>query len=68
MMDAHYYRERAERARQLAHGFAHRPDVAGELQKVARDYDEIVADLERGAIEVRHPELMPQARRGRTEP
>jgi hypothetical protein len=32
------------------------------LQQMARDYDEIVEDLERGAIEIRHPELMPQER------
>jgi hypothetical protein len=64
MMNAGYYRERAQNARRLAHDFAHRPDVAQELQKVAKDYDEIAADLERGAVEVRHPELMPQKQDG----
>jgi hypothetical protein len=30
---------------------------------MARDYDDIVVDLEVGAIEIRHPELMPRLRR-----
>jgi hypothetical protein len=29
---------------------------------MARDYSEIAEDLERGAIEIRHPELLPQRR------
>jgi len=29
---------------------------------MARDYDDIAEDLECGAIEMRHPELMPQRR------
>jgi hypothetical protein len=29
---------------------------------MARDYDDIAEDLERGVIEIRHPELMPQRR------
>ena len=32
------------------------------LQQMARDYAELAEDLESGAIEVRHPELMPQTR------
>jgi hypothetical protein len=28
--------------------------------KMAKDYTEIALDLERGAIEIRHPERMPQ--------
>src|SRR6266436_8281927 len=29
------------------------------LHQAARDYDDIAEDLEGGAIEIRHPELMP---------
>lgn len=32
------------------------------LDRAAQDYDEIAEDLEAGAIEMRHPELMPQRR------
>jgi hypothetical protein len=32
------------------------------LHRVAQDYDDIAEDLEGGAIEIRHPELMPQRR------
>jgi hypothetical protein len=31
-----------------------------QLGRFAADYDDIAIDLEQGAIEVRHPELMPQ--------
>ena len=57
-----YYRAQAERARRLARSINH-PDVIKQLQQMARDYDDIVDDLEVGAIEIRHPELMPQTRR-----
>jgi hypothetical protein len=63
MMDAGYYREKAEHARRLAEGIANR-EIAQELHDIARDYEENAADLEAGAVEVRHPELMPQERRG----
>jgi predicted RNA-binding protein len=39
------------------------PDVVDALRRMARDYDDIVVDLEVGAIEIRHPELMPRLRR-----
>jgi hypothetical protein len=32
------------------------------LIKAAQNFDDIAEDLEAGAIEVRHPELMPQQR------
>jgi len=57
-----YYRAQAERSRRLARSINH-PDVIKQLQQMARDYDDIVDDLEVGAIEIRHPELMPQTRR-----
>src|SRR5437762_10205028 len=31
------------------------------LERVAQDYEDIAVDLESGAVEVRHPELMPQS-------
>jgi hypothetical protein len=31
-----------------------------DLLKMARDYRDIVEDMENGAIEIRHPERMPQ--------
>jgi hypothetical protein len=30
--------------------------------RLAQDFDELAEDLLRGAIEIRHPELMPQRR------
>jgi hypothetical protein len=58
MQEAGYYREQAERARRLACGLIQRD--AEMLERLARDLDDIAEDLERGAIDIRHPELMPQ--------
>jgi len=33
------------------------------LRQMAQDYTDIAEDLETGAIEIRHPELMPQTHR-----
>lgn len=62
MMDAGYYRQQAARARRLADGVSNQ-EMQEQLRRIAIDYDDIAADLEQGAIEVRHPELMPQLRR-----
>ena len=62
MHDPGYYRDQSERARRLARSIT-RSDVVAQLQRMAQDYDDIAEDLELGAIEVRHPELMPQRRR-----
>jgi len=62
MMDAGYYRQQAPRARRLAAGIANQ-EMQKQLTQIATDYDDIATDLERGAIEVRHPELMPQLQR-----
>ena len=35
---------------------------------MAKDYDEIAIDLERGTIEINHPELMPQQMASRKSP
>jgi hypothetical protein len=63
MMDAPYYREQAERARLWAANLPNHEDVRKGLLDIARDFDDIVADLESGAVDVRHPERMPQLRR-----
>jgi uncharacterized membrane-anchored protein YhcB (DUF1043 family) len=59
MQEAHYYREQAERAQRLAHAVNHL-ETAALLSRMARDYHEIAEDLETGAVEIRHPELLPQ--------
>jgi hypothetical protein len=40
----------------------HQPEIQEMLGQMARDYDDIAEDLENDAIEIRHPELMPQRR------
>ena len=61
MHPASYYRERADHARRVASRM-HQPDTLEMLREMARDYDDIAEDLEVSAIEIRHPELMPQPR------
>jgi hypothetical protein len=59
MQSAKYYRENAAKARRLLAGIT--PGKTSEmLEKLARDYDDIAVDLERGAIDIKHPSLMPQ--------
>jgi hypothetical protein len=62
MQEVSYYQEQAARARRLATGAALPRDVIEALRRVARDFEEIADDLIIGAIEVRHPDLMPQKR------
>jgi hypothetical protein len=62
MQPISYYREQAERGRRLARSQNSR-EVQDTLRRMAQDYDDIAEDLENGAIEIRHPELMPQRRR-----
>jgi hypothetical protein len=54
---ASHYRELAEHARQLAEA-TWQNDLEETLRRVARDFDEIAEDLEAGATELRHPELL----------
>ena len=61
MRDASYYREQARRARRLARSVTVR-ETEELLLRVAQDYEDLAVDLENGAIELRHPELMPQQR------
>jgi hypothetical protein len=62
MYDPSYYRSQAERARPLALAPTDR-ETQERLRRMAQDYLEIAEDLESGAVEIRHPELMPQTRR-----
>ena len=62
MQDASYYRTRAAHMRRMA-DMVHQRDLRDTLLGAAQDYDDIVEDIEAGAIEIRHPELLPQGRR-----
>jgi hypothetical protein len=59
MHDPSYYRSQAERVRRLVMVPSDR-ETQDTLTQMAQDYLDIAEDLERGAIEIRHPELMPQ--------
>jgi hypothetical protein len=59
MQQASYYREQAARARRLAAQAADRA-IVETLRRLAGDFDDIAYDLENGAIEILHPERMPQ--------
>ena len=54
-----YYREQAEHARRLA-SLAHQPEMMAMLQRMAEEFEDIAYDLETGAVDVGHPELLPQ--------
>jgi hypothetical protein len=43
----------------------HQPDLTETLQRMAQDFEDIAYDLETGAVDVRHPELLPQRSRDR---
>lgn len=64
MHPAKYYREQAERAQKLA-DMSHDGAVRDALGRVAEDYGDIAEDLETGAVEIRHPEMLPQLKRQR---
>jgi len=51
------YRELAEHARQLAEA-TWQHNLEEMLHRLARDFGEIAEDIEAGATEVRHPELL----------
>ena len=63
MQDAAYYREHAEQARRLARSVTN-GEVERQLLQMAEEYERLVVDLEKGAIEIRKPEQLPQ-RQGR---
>jgi len=57
-----YYREQAEHARRLV-GLTHQSEMIEMLERMAEEFEDIASDLETGAVDVRHPELLPQLRR-----
>src|ERR1051325_4204610 len=59
MQNAAYYRKKAERVRQLARFSS--DSIYDEMMQLAKDFDELADDLLHGAVELRHPELMPQS-------
>jgi hypothetical protein len=64
MVDVPYYRERANHLRHLAE-MTWQDDLEVWLRSLAQDYDETAEDLEIGAPEIRHPELLPEDKRPR---
>jgi hypothetical protein len=64
MQTVSYYLEQSERAERLA-GLVTDKSIQTELCKMAQDYRDIARDLQNGAIQIRHPELMPQQRHKR---
>ncbi len=59
MHSAEHYRRQAMRSRQIA-DMAHQPEIQEMLRTGAQDYEDIADDIQSGAIEIRHPELLPQ--------
>jgi hypothetical protein len=52
-----HYRNRANHARRLADA-TWQPNLEDLLRHLAKDYDEVAEDIEAGAIEIRHAELL----------
>lgn len=67
MQTAGYYRQEAMRARRLVRG-VNDPQVVQQLERMAFDFDQLAEDLERGAVEITHPALMPQRPAGKSAP
>ncbi len=59
MQSAKYYRSQAAQAQRLAI-ISTNHEVMDLLKKLMVDYSDIAEDLERGLIEIKHPELLPQ--------
>jgi hypothetical protein len=55
---ASHYRHQADHARKLAEA-TWQPDLEDMLRHLAKDFDEIVEDIEADETEMRHPELLP---------
>lgn len=60
MVEVSYCRDRANHLRQLA-DLAWQHDLEVSLRLLAQDYEETAEDLQIGASEIRHPELLPKA-------
>jgi len=55
---ASYYREQADHAGQLAEA-TWQDNLKELLRRLARDFDESAENIEAGARDARHPELLP---------
>lgn len=66
MREARYYRDEAARANRLASAINH-PEAREALLKMAKEYGEFAIDFEKGAVEIRHPELMAQQQQSARE-
>ena len=55
---ASHYRHEADHARRLAE-VTWQPDLDDMLRRLAQGFDETAEDIEAGATEMRHPELLP---------
>jgi hypothetical protein len=64
MADVSYYRDRANQLRRLAE-MTWQDDLEVSLRRLAQEYDETAEDLEAGASEIRHAELLRKDQRGR---
>lgn len=64
MQSASYYLKQAQKAEHLACRLTDEQASAALLQ-MAEDYRDIAQDLENGAIDIQHPERMPQLERER---
>lgn len=62
MHPANYYRKQAAHAQTLA-DMSQEGAVHEVLVRLVQDYGDIAEDLETGAIDIRHPELLPQKNR-----
>lgn len=60
MREISYYRQQAERAKRLSDSTTDQ-QLSEALASAARDFADIADDLERGAAEVSHPELVTQS-------
>jgi hypothetical protein len=59
LKDAAYFRRQAGRIAALSQLIL-QPDVRKTLLSLAREYEELADDLDRGPVRLRHPELLPQ--------
>jgi len=61
MQNPRHYRSQADVAQRLADRINNQ-EAALSLERLAEDLREIAEDLENGAVEIRHPERLPQRR------
>jgi hypothetical protein len=64
---ASYYRAEAQHMRRLLLE-AHQPEINNLLHRLVQSYEEIAADLDSGAIEIVHPDRLPQCESEHKQP